>query len=92
MEKISKEFISSEFLDLCPSGTIKNSSDIIVPVKGNYDQIISKFHELDEGEMEEIREKLPEFAITAMEWNWQMLGNEGRNWLRNTPSFIRKIW
>jgi len=45
--------------------------------------------EMSEDEKERLNEELPDFAIRMVEWNWKILGKDGRSWLRNdVPAFI----
>lgn len=67
--------------------TIHNSQDFLIPVKGKYDQLISTYHELDEATLEEIKDVLPHFVIDMVEWNRDLIGKDGRNWLHYMPSY-----
>ncbi|ADC65443.1 conserved hypothetical protein [Ferroglobus placidus DSM 10642] len=65
---------------------IKNS-DLITPVGGYFDRMLIKFGELSEEEREAIKNDLPEYEYKMLEFNWEMLGHEGRKWLRNEVEF-----
>lgn len=58
---------------------IENSEGFLVPIKGKYDQLISTYHKLDEGSLEELKDVFPRFVIDMVEWNRDIIGREGRN-------------
>lgn len=56
---------------------------------GKYDHIIARWDRIDEEKREELGEKFPEFVLEVLEWNWKVLGSEGRKWLKNdVPPYI----
>ncbi|MFO7966284.1 MAG: hypothetical protein R6U44_01625 [Archaeoglobaceae archaeon] len=63
-------------------------SDYLVPVKGKYDHLISTYHELDESSLNELKDVLPQFVVDMVEWNRDVIGKEGRNWLHYVPSYV----
>lgn len=67
---------------------IKNSEDFLIPVKGKYDQLISTYHNLDDSALEELKDLLPRFVVDMVEWNRDVIGKEGRNWLHHMPSYL----
>lgn len=67
---------------------INNSDDFLVPVKGKYDQLISKYHELDEDALNELKDLLPQFVIDMVEWNRDVLDKDERSWLHYMPSYV----
>jgi len=66
-----------------------SNADNIHAVRGRHDHLIARWNEMSDEERERLKEKLPDFAIKMVEWSWEMLGKEGRNWIRNdVPAFI----
>jgi len=66
-----------------------SESDTIFATMGKYDHIIARWGEIDEEKREDLREQFPEFVLEVLEWNWKVLGREGREWLKNDiPPYI----
>ena len=56
-----------------------SSSDYLIPVKGKHDRLIERPERMDSG-----MEELPEFEKIALLYTHEILGHEGRKWLRTS--------
>ncbi len=66
-----------------------SNADNIHAVRGRYDHIIARWNEMRDEEKERLKEELPDFVIKVLGWSQEVLGKEGRSWIRNdVPAFI----